>query len=215
MRRGAAWYDADTASGTDKPAAVHFTSREERIYSMPLKTRLAPKEHMGLTTWENALNGKILKTDVTVAKNYLSEQEMHYLERIVSLYLDYAEALNEAEGPVDDVYKYVDAIRKRAGLPGLAKGLDKDKMRIQHERQIELAFEAGHRYFDCHRWKIAEKTDDGYMHGMNITATNKVDYSKRSTVGDSRVFEKKHYLFPIPQSEMDKRIGLVQSPYWE
>jgi putative aldouronate transport system permease protein len=50
MRRGAAWYDADTASGTDKPAAVHFTSREERIYSMPLKTRLAPKEHMGLTT---------------------------------------------------------------------------------------------------------------------------------------------------------------------
>lgn len=125
--------------------------------------------------------------------------------------------MNEAEGPVDDVYKYVDAIRKRAGLPGLAKGLDKDKMRerIQHERQIELAFEAGHRYFDCHRWKIAEKTDNGYMHGMNITATNKVDYSKRSTVGDSRVFEKKHYLFPIPQSEMDKQIGLVQSPYWE
>ena len=50
----------------------------------------ASKEHMGLTTWENAPNGKILKTDVTVAKNYLSEQEMHYLERIVSLYLDYA-----------------------------------------------------------------------------------------------------------------------------
>ena len=84
--------------------------------------------------------------------------------------------------------------------------------RIQHERQIELAFEAGHRYFDCHRWKIAEKTDNGYMHGMNITATNKVDYSKRSTVGDSRVFEKKHYLFPIPQSEMDKQIGLDNLP---
>ena len=47
----------------------------------------ASKEHMGLTTWENAPNGKILKTDVTVAKNYLSEQEMHYLERIVSLLL--------------------------------------------------------------------------------------------------------------------------------
>ena len=50
----------------------------------------ANKEHMGLTTWENAPDGKILKTDVTVA-NYLSEQGMHYLERIVSLYLDYAE----------------------------------------------------------------------------------------------------------------------------
>ena len=60
----------------------------------------ANKEHMGLTTWENALNGKILKTDVTVAKNYLSEQEMHYLERIVSLYLDYAELQAERKIPM-------------------------------------------------------------------------------------------------------------------
>ena len=51
----------------------------------------AAKEHMGLTTWENAPDGKILKADVTVAKNYLSQEEMDYLERIVSLYLDYAE----------------------------------------------------------------------------------------------------------------------------
>ena len=51
----------------------------------------ADKEHMGLTTWENAPDGKILKADVTIAKNYLSEEEMNYLERIVSLYLDYAE----------------------------------------------------------------------------------------------------------------------------
>ena len=68
--------------------------------------------------------------------------------------------------------------------------------RIQHERQIELAFEAGHRYFDCHRWKIAEKTDNGYMHGMNITATNKVDYSKRSTVGDSTCIRKETLSVP-------------------
>ncbi len=46
---------------------------------------------MGLTTWENAPDGKILKADVVVAKNYLSDEEMNYLERIVSLYLDYAE----------------------------------------------------------------------------------------------------------------------------
>lgn len=60
----------------------------------------ANKEHMGLTTWENAPDGKILKTDVTVAKNYLSEQEMHYLERIVSLYLDYAELQAERKIPM-------------------------------------------------------------------------------------------------------------------
>ena len=70
----------------------------------------ASKEHMGLTTWENAPNGKILKTDVTVAKNYLSEREMHYLERIVSLYLDYAELQAERKIPMsmDDWAKRLD-----------------------------------------------------------------------------------------------------------
>src|SRR3989338_7647831 len=49
------------------------------------------KPHMGLQTWRNAPQGKILKTDVTVAKNYLMEKEIKELERIVSMYLDYAE----------------------------------------------------------------------------------------------------------------------------
>lgn len=67
--------------------AVHRHTAAELIY----ERADAAKEHMGLTTWENAPDGKILKADVTVAKNYLSQEEMDYLERIVSLYLDYAE----------------------------------------------------------------------------------------------------------------------------
>lgn len=67
--------------------AVHRHTAAELIYERADAT----KEHMGLTTWENAPDGKILKADVTVAKNYLSQEEMDYLERIVSLYLDYAE----------------------------------------------------------------------------------------------------------------------------
>ena len=51
----------------------------------------ATKPSMGLTTWKNAPSGKILKTDVSVAKNYLIEKEIKELERIVSMYLDYAE----------------------------------------------------------------------------------------------------------------------------
>lgn len=51
----------------------------------------ATKPSMGLTTWRNAPSGKILKTDVSVAKNYLIEKEIKELERIVSMYLDYAE----------------------------------------------------------------------------------------------------------------------------
>lgn len=51
----------------------------------------AAKPSMGLTTWKNAPTGKILKSDVSVAKNYLIEREIKELERIVSMYLDYAE----------------------------------------------------------------------------------------------------------------------------
>jgi hypothetical protein len=51
----------------------------------------ATKPHMGLKTWKNAPDGKILKSDVAVAKNYMSEDEIKSLERVVSMYLDYAE----------------------------------------------------------------------------------------------------------------------------
>jgi len=70
----------------------------------------AEKEHMGLTTWESAPDGKIVKTDVSVAKNYLSDNEMAYLERIVSLYLDYAELQAERQIPMsmDDWAKRLD-----------------------------------------------------------------------------------------------------------
>lgn len=55
------------------------------------------KEHMGLTTWKNAPDGRILKSDVTVAKNYLSEQEIRKLERAVTGFFDYIEDLIEEE----------------------------------------------------------------------------------------------------------------------
>lgn len=49
------------------------------------------KDHMGLTTWKNAPNGRILKSDVTIAKNYLQEKEIRQLERAVTSYFDYIE----------------------------------------------------------------------------------------------------------------------------
>lgn len=79
---------------------MHFAVHRHTAAELIVERADASKEHMGLTTWENAPDGKILKTDVTVAKNYLSEQEMHYLERIVSLYLDYAELQAERKIPM-------------------------------------------------------------------------------------------------------------------
>ncbi len=55
------------------------------------------KEHMGMTTWKNSPNGRILKSDVTVAKNYLQEKEIRQLERTVAGYFDYIEDLIERE----------------------------------------------------------------------------------------------------------------------
>jgi len=58
------------------------------------------KEFMGLTNWKKAPNGKILKSDVTVAKNYLSQNEIKSLQRIVTMYLDYAEDQAERNIPM-------------------------------------------------------------------------------------------------------------------
>ena len=66
--------------------AVHRSTAAEVIVERADHT----KEHMGLTTWKNAPNGKIVKADVSIAKNYLSVDEMQELNEIVSMYLDYA-----------------------------------------------------------------------------------------------------------------------------
>lgn len=55
------------------------------------------KDHMGLTTWKNSPDGRILKSDVTIAKNYLDEKQIHRLERTVSGFFDYVEDLIEEE----------------------------------------------------------------------------------------------------------------------
>lgn len=60
----------------------------------------ARKPHMGLFTWKNAPKGKILKTDVSVAKNYLNEKELKELNRIVTMYLDFAELQAERQNPM-------------------------------------------------------------------------------------------------------------------
>ena len=79
---------------------MHFAVHRHTAAELIVERADAAKEHMGLTTWENAPEGKILKADVSVAKNYLSKEEMRYMERIVSLYLDYAELQAERKIPM-------------------------------------------------------------------------------------------------------------------
>ena len=76
------------------------------------------KEHMGLTTWKNAPDGKIVKTDVSIAKNYLNKGEMQELNEIVTMYLDYAArqarrhipmTMNDWKSKLDAFLKFNDA----------------------------------------------------------------------------------------------------------
>lgn len=76
--------------------AVHGETAAEVIYHRAD----AEKEHMGLTSWDGSPEGKIHKYDVSVAKNYLTEQEIRQLERIVSAYLDMAEMQAERHIPM-------------------------------------------------------------------------------------------------------------------
>lgn len=70
---------------------LHFAIHGKTAAELIVDRANAEKEHMGLTTWKNAPNGKIIKSDTSVAKNYLTLDEMDGLNRIVSMYLDYAE----------------------------------------------------------------------------------------------------------------------------
>ena len=72
---------------------MHYAVHGHTAAELILERADAAKEHMGLATWADAPDGKIKKSDVVVAKNYLSENEMGQLQRMVTAYLDYAESM--------------------------------------------------------------------------------------------------------------------------
>lgn len=90
-------FDYDKDSATTKKFfktvqnKMHYAVHRHTAAELIKERADSQKENMGLTTWENAPSGKILKADVIIAKNYLTKDEMEFMERLVSLYLDYAE----------------------------------------------------------------------------------------------------------------------------
>lgn len=96
----------------------------------------AKKPYMGLQTWKNLPKGKILKTDVSIAKNYLTEKEIKALERIVSMYLDYAENQADRQIPMKmrDWTEKLDAFLKFNEYDML-----KDAGKVSHEVAVKLA----------------------------------------------------------------------------
>jgi len=136
------------------------------------------------------------------------------LFRYAEVLLNHAEALNETQGPVADVYTSVNAVRIRSTMPALPAGLSKDQMRerIQKERQVELCFE-DHRFFDVRRWKKGEQLFNKPVTGMRITKAGSTLTFERFTA-ENRIFNEKMYRFPFPQTELNKLTKLEQNPGW-
>lgn len=89
---------------------MHYAVHGHTAAELIIHRANAEKEHMGLTTWENAPNGKIVKPDVSIAKNYLKESELEDMGRIVNSFLDLAEDMAKRHIPMtmEDWAKRID-----------------------------------------------------------------------------------------------------------
>ena len=93
---------------------LHFAIHGHTAAELICERANCEQPHMGLTTWKHAPDGKVLKSDVSIAKNYLTEKELKSLDRIVTMYLDYAEDQAERRIPMtmEDWAKKLNAFLK-------------------------------------------------------------------------------------------------------
>ncbi|GAA4782661.1 RagB/SusD family nutrient uptake outer membrane protein [Olivibacter ginsenosidimutans] len=154
--------------------------------------------------------------------------------RYAEILLSYAEALNNLTGShtveidgqsqtfsrdVEEIKKAFNAVRYRAGLPGLSAGQLSDQAemqkQIERERMVEFLWE-NRRFYDVRRWGIYEKTEREPIRGMNPDGATKETYYKRVIPGTSsfltRQVNKKLVWVPIPRAEMRRLPSLDQNP---
>jgi hypothetical protein len=138
------------------------------------------------------------------------------LVRYAEVLLTYAEARIELDAIDQTVYDAINAVRNgRAdvSLPSVTTGLTQEQLRavVRRERTVELAFEGLH-LADIRRWKTAAQVVPGAVYGITYTDGGA---TKVVQVAVNRVFNAaKHYLWPIPQTEIDQNHNLEQNPNW-
>ena len=122
---------------------MHYAISHQTAAEIIYNRADSEKEHMGLTSWKNSPNGKILETDVIIAKNYLSKDELESLERIVSAFLDLAENRAKRNIPMT-MEDWANRIDKYL----LADDLDilKDAGKISHEIACDKALTEFEKY---------------------------------------------------------------------
>ena len=230
----------DPTSGYDpqKP----YLDRDPRFYenilyntatwsSSPIQTW---QSEDGSTFGSDVVPGFACKTSYFIKKLWPVElkvggsaQYVHFpVFRMAEIWLNYAEAQNEAVGPDASVYDAVNQIRRRAksatgvAMADLPVGLTQDgmRLRIRNERAVELAFENG-RWFDIMRWGIGKDILNGPTKHMKIVkkADGTFNYEKFDLPpGFTRTFTEKQNYYPIPLGEIRKSNGILkQNPGWD
>lgn len=145
--------------------------------------------------------------------------------RMGNLYLLYAEAINEVNGPTAEAISYIDRVRARAGLDGVvnswlnysknpSKPASKEGLRtiIHRERRIELCFE-GQSGWDLRRWKELQDVLSTPLRGWSINEGQAVNYYRARNV-EIPVFNTRDYLWPLSNTAIVVNDNLVQNPYW-
>lgn len=179
----------------------------------------------GLSTRTGYYMRKLLRYDCNPNPSFNTQQK-HYTARIryTEIFLAYAEAANEAWGPMGtgpndySAYDVIRAIRERAGV-GLSNNdaylesvaANKDLMRelIRNERRIELCFE-NHRFWDLRRWEVPDLNETA--RGMQISGSGTLTYSPINV--ETRDYKNFMYYGPVPYGEIQKWTSLEQNAGW-
>lgn len=191
--------DGSDEAAAEKERAKLFVGRDKRLKATIFHS-MKPFPDIRYIAGETDYTGfgiyKYLQVPTTgdLLDGNVSDQDMIYM-RYGYILLMIAEAENEVNGPTQKVYDAVNAIRERAGQKDLHSGLSQSEMRtkIRHEWRVETAMEGMH-YLEMKRWHTLGDI-------QNIKDPKYVDYKPK--------FEERFYLWPLPQSEIDKSGGIL------
>lgn len=144
--------------------------------------------------------------------------------RLAEVYLNYAEACNEKPNRNEtDALLYFNKVRARSGLNKIEEAYpevigNKELFRelMRKERMVEFAFEGGgHRFYDVHRWMIAEKEFNGPRFGRDVSQTDfEKSWKRTSEICLPQVFTPKYYFFPIHQDQLNEMVNFTQNYGW-
>ncbi|MBQ8116254.1 MAG: virulence RhuM family protein [Prevotella sp.] len=148
---------------------MHYAVHGHTAAELIMERADADKEHMGLTTWENAPEGKIVKTDVSVAKNYLKQMELEDMGRIVTAVLEFAESRAKRHIPMtmEDWAKRIDAYLSSDERPLLDNAGS-----VSHEDAVMHAETEFERYRIVQD-RLFQSDFDRYLGALPLESTNK------------------------------------------